>query len=317
MKNMIQFQKGVSLSEFFKHYGSEKQCRQALFEWRWPEGYICPECGSSRYCSLKTRKLYQCNHCHHQSSLISGTIFSATNLPLTTWFLAIHLITQSKTGIAALELKRQLGVSYNTAWSMKQKIMQVMKERDDSKALTGTIQLDDVYWGGERRGQKAHKRGRGSANKTPFVAAVAVNEEGHPTRMQLCVIKGFRSKEISRWAKCHIAPGSRVISDGLACFSAVKEAGCSHNAIVTGGGPGSVTRKEFIWVNTMIGNVKNALIGTYHAINHKHLPRYLAEFCYRFNRRFQLEDMLPRFCYVATRTPPMPLRLLTIAENYG
>jgi len=317
MKNAIQFQKGYSLSEFFRHYGSEEQCRKALFEWRWPEGYSCPECGSTRYCSLKTRKLYQCNHCHHQSSLISGTIFSGTNLPLTTWFLAIHLITQSKTGIAALELKRQLGVSYNTAWSMKQKIMQVMKERDDSKALTGTIQLDDVYWGGERRGRKAHKRGRGSANKSPFVAAVAVNEEGHPTRMHMCVIKGFRSKEISTWAKCHIVPGSTVISDGLACFSAVKEAGCSHISITTGGGPDSVTHQEFTWINTMIGNVKNALVGTYHAINHKHLPRYLGEFCYRFNRRFQLEDMLPRFCYVAARTPPMPLRLLTMAENYG
>ncbi len=136
---------------------------------------------------------------------------------------------------------------------------------------------------GERRGQKAHKRGLGSANKTPFVDAVAVNKEGYSMRMQLCVFNGFRSKEISSWAKCHIAPGSRVVSDGLACFSAVKEAGCSHHAIVTGGGPVSVARKEFIWVNMMIGNVKNALIGTYHAINHKHLPRYLTEFCYRLN----------------------------------
>ena len=87
-----------------------------------------------------------------------------------------------------ISLKRQLGVSYTTAWSMKQKIMQVMKERDDSKALTRTTQLVDVYWGGERRGRKAHKRGRGSANKSPFVAAVVINEEGHPTRMHMCVI---------------------------------------------------------------------------------------------------------------------------------
>jgi len=317
MKNKVQFQKGLSLSDFFQHYETNEKCSEALFKWRWPDGYICPECGSTSYCSLKTRKLYQCNHCHHQNSLTSGTIFASTNLPLTTWFLAIHLITQSKTGIAALELKRQLGVSYNTAWSMKQKIMQVMKERDDSKALTGVVQLDDVYWGGERRGQRGHKRGRGSANKTPFVTAVLINEEGHPIRMHMCVIKGFRLKEISRWAKRHLSPESAVVSDGLACFFAVKEAGFSYSAIVTGGGPDSVAHTEFLWVNTMIGNVKNALVGTYHAINHKHLPRYLAEFCYRFNRRFQLEDMLPGLCYVATRTPPMPLRLLSMAENYG
>ena len=123
--------------------------------------------------------------------------------------------------------------------------------------------------------------------------------------------------EIARWAKKHLAPGSLVYSDGLACFSAVTSAKCDHYTIVTGGGPQSVTREEFSWVNTMIGNVKKAIIGTYHSINLKHLPRYLAEFCYRFNRRFQLENMLPRLAYAAVRTPPMPGRLLKLAEAYG
>ncbi len=313
-KNKVQFQKGYSIPELFNDYGNETQCMQALFQWKWPEGFVCPQCGSNHFCTLKTRKVYQCNHCHHQTSLTSGSIFASTNLPLTQWFLAIHLITQSKTGLSALELKRQIGVSYNTAWSMKHKIMQVMKERDDSKQLSGIIQLDDVYWGGEKHGGL---RGRGSKNKTPFVAAISTNEEGHPIAMNMNVVKGFRLTEISRWARQHLQTGSVVYSDGLACFSAVKEAGCEHISIVTGGGPQSVTKEEFIWVNKMIGNVKNAMTGTYHAINPKHLPRYLAEFCYRFNRRFQLEDMLPRFMYVALRTPPMPGRLLSMAENYG
>jgi len=86
---------------------------------------------------------------------------------------------------------------------------------------------------------------------------------------------------------------------------------------VTGGGPASVTLESFTWVNTAIGNVKRSINGAYHAINAKHVPRYLAEFCYRFNRRFKLEDMLPRFGYIAARTPPMPMRLLTLAEDYG
>ena len=97
----------------------------------------------------------------------------------------------------------------------------------------------------------------------------------------------------------------------------VKEAGCQHTRIVTGGGPDCVSLQSFPWVNTMIGNVKRSINGTYHAIDHKHLPRYLAEFCYRFNRRFVLEDMLPRLCYVALQTPPMPIRLLKMAEVYG
>jgi hypothetical protein len=314
MKNKVQFQKGYSLIEFLNDYGSETQCREALFYWRWPQGYACPECASPSYCMLKTRAVYQCNRCHHQHSLISGTIFASTKLPLTTWFLAIHLLTQAKTGLSALALHRQLGVSYNTAWSIKHKLMQVMKERDDSKSLSGIIQLDDVYWGGEYRGGK---RGRGSPNKTPFVTAVSVDQQGHPIAMNMNVVAGFRSREIERWAKRHLSPGSQVISDGLACFTAVRQAHCQHTSIVTGGGPKCVTLENFTWVNTTIGNVKRSINGAYHAINPKHLPRYLAEFCYRYNRRFKLEDMLPRFSYIAVRTPPMPNRLLTLAEDYG
>jgi hypothetical protein len=260
------------------------------------------------------RAVYQCTHCHHQHSLISGTIFSATKLPLTTWFLAIHLLTQAKTGISALSLCRQLGVSYNTAWSIKQKLMQVMKEREDSQPLSGIIQLDDVYWGGEQRGGK---RGRGSPNKTPFMAAVSVNEKGHPIAMNMNVVNGFRSKEIAKWAKRHLGINGLVVSDGLACFDAVTDAGCQHIGIVTGGGSESVLLEAFTWVNTIISNVKRSINGAYHAINHKHLPRYLAELFYRFNRRFVLEDMLPRLCYVAARTPPMPMRLLKMAEFHG
>ena len=314
MKNQVQFQKGYSLLEFMMDYGTEEQCRKALFQWRWPQGYVCPVCGGKSYCTLKTRAVFQCNQCHHQHSLISGTIFSATKLPLTIWFLAIHLITQAKTGLSALSLHRQLGVSYNTAWSIKQKIMQVMKERDDSMELSGVIQVDDVYWGGERHGGK---RGRGSPNKTPFIAAVSVDTEGHPIGMNMNVLSGFRSREIERWAKHHLSSDSHVVSDGLGCFSAVIEAGCKHTSIVTGGGPECVSIETFTWVNTMIGNVKNSMTGAYHAINHKHLPRYLAEFCYRFNRRFELREMMPRFGYVAARTPPMPIKYLKLAEVHG
>ena len=100
---------------------------------------------------------YQCNHCHHQSSLIAGTLFAGTKLPLTIWFLAIYLITQEKNGISALELSRELGVSYNATWRLKQKIMQSMKERDDELPLSGFIQLDDAYWGGVKKENAAEE----------------------------------------------------------------------------------------------------------------------------------------------------------------
>ncbi|MEH8244380.1 IS1595 family transposase, partial [Aeromonas veronii] len=103
--------------------------------------------------------------------------------------------------------------------------LQAMKESDDKQPISGIIQLDDVYWGGERRGGK---RGRGAAGKTPFVAAVALNKEGHPIKMRMTVVDGFKTKSVADWAKRHIASGSAVISDGLACFKAVKEANCEH-----------------------------------------------------------------------------------------
>lgn len=312
-QNKVQFQKGLSLAEFMRQYGDEERCAAALFRWRWPQGFVCPQCGHTAHCVLHARKLYQCNRCHRQTSLTSGTIFEQTKLPLTTWFLAMYFLTQQKNGIAALELMRHLGVSYPTAWSLKHKLVQVMKERDEQRPLTGLVQLDDVYWGGERRGGKS---GRGSPNKIPFVAGVATNLDGHPIAMRMNKVKGFRKREIGAWTRKHIHPDAIVVSDGLACFNAVGECGREHYAIVTGGGAASVKLAEFAWVNTMIGNVKNAFTGTYHRIHRKHLPRYLAEFDYRFNRRFKLEAMLPRLGRAAVRTPPMPCRLLKLAEAH-
>jgi transposase-like protein len=139
-KNKVQFQKGLSIHEFMSQFGTEEQCRKRLFDMRWPTGYHCDQCGSDQYCELTARQLFQCNHCHYQGSLTSGTLFSASKLPLKVWFLAIYLMTQEKNGISALELSRQLGISYNASWRMKHKLMQAMKERDDETPLEGCIQ---------------------------------------------------------------------------------------------------------------------------------------------------------------------------------
>lgn len=306
-RNKVQFQKGYSLNEFIQQYGTEEQCCEALAQWRWPDGFQCPHCGHGEHCQLVYRQLRQCNRCRHQTSLTAGTIFASSKLPLTTWFLGIYLITQDKKGISAMKLRRHLGISYNAAWRMKHKLMQVMLERDHDKKLSGFIEMDDAYLGGERTGGKV---GRGAEGKTPFVAAVQTTEEGHPEKIKLSVVKGFRTTELEAWSRQHLTPGSTVISDGLACFNAVKTAGCEHDKIVCGGGRASVEEPEFYWVNTILGNLKSALRSSYHAVRPKYAQRYLSEFEYRFNRRFSLADMLPRLIYVSLRTPPMPERLL-------
>ena len=96
-RNPVQFQKGISLNAFLSLYGTEDQCFDALYQWRWPNGFVCPHCGHDRCCQLNSRKLQQCNRCHRQTSITAGTIFDSTKLPLTVWFQAIYLITQDVT----------------------------------------------------------------------------------------------------------------------------------------------------------------------------------------------------------------------------
>ncbi len=313
-KNQIQFQKGQSLRGFLKLYGTDAQCAQALFQARWPQGFQCAACGYAKYCRLHTRKGLQCIRCKRQTSLIAGTLFENTKLPLSTWYLAMYLLTQSKNGISAMDLKRQLGVSYNTAWSVKHKLMQAMRERDDSQPLRGWVEIDDAYLGGEATGGK---RGRGADRKQPFVAAAQVSEQGRPERLRLSPLRGFRRQELEAWARRHLQPGTVVHSDGLRCFRGVVAAGCEHQPRVTGGGKGSCATPGLTWVNTLLGNVKRSIDGTYHACDSRYAGRYLAEFAYRFNRRYQLADLVPRLAYVAARTPPLPLRLLTVAGTAG
>ena len=301
------------MPEFLKNYGAEAQCEQALETLRWPEGFQCPRCRHKAHYVLQgsTHKVFQCNTCRHQASLIAGTVFQSTKLPLTIWFLAIYLISQAKTGLSALALRRQLGVSYPTAWLIHHKLMQTMAEREERYVLDGDVQVDDAYLGGERSGGKV---GRGSENKVPFVAAVSLNENGRPLRVKLNPVSGFTLKAIAAWGKDHLAPNSTVFSDGLACFSAVTEAGCSHRpTVMAGRKPKDVP--EFQWINTLLGNLKTSLSGCYHAFDfRKYATRYLAAFCYRFNRRFDLRGLHSRLLVAAIGCAPRPLHSLRLAD---
>ena len=156
-RNVVQFQKGLSEPAFEQQYGTEEQCLAIVIASRWPHGFECPVCGGRQYCVVTTRNLYQCAKCRRQTSPIAGTIFASTHLPLRLWFRAIYHLTQTKQGISSIELGRRLGVTQTTAWKIKHKLKQVMLERDATKRLTGRVEIDDAYLGGERSGGK---RGR-------------------------------------------------------------------------------------------------------------------------------------------------------------
>ena len=308
-RNQVQFEKGVSETRFAEIYGTEEQCHAALVKWRWPNGFECPGCNGAAHCLVTrgARRLFQCNACRKQTSVKAGTIFASSKLPLSK---TIYLVTQSKKGISSIELGRRLGVTHTAAWMMKHKLAQVMLERNASKHLKGNVQMDDAYIGGARSG----RRGRGATGKTPVVAAVATTDNGKPDQIILRPVKAFSSFAIRKLASTALKPGANIVSDGLARFAAVTQAGCLHTSIKTGSGKQAARTPAFKWANTALGNIKAALVGTYRAVREKHVPRYLAEFEYRFNRRYNLETMIPRLTFVALRVAPMLYRLLKPAD---
>lgn len=165
--NPIQFQAGLSLFQFMQDFGTETQCKQALFAARWPDGFRCPTCNATTAFEFKRKqtRYWECRFCHHQTSLKVGTLLQSSPLALRLWFLAIYLSTQSKTNLAALELKRHRGVSWKTAWLLQHKLMEALFQREADKHLKGEVVVDDAYLGCERTGGKT---GRGSENKNAF-----------------------------------------------------------------------------------------------------------------------------------------------------
>jgi transposase-like protein len=312
--NKIQFQAGMSLSSFMDRYGDEKKCEHAVEAQRWPSGYACPHCGERGHYVVRHGrvKTFQCIACRSQVTLTSGTIFHGSKLPLAKWFQAMYFLTQSKNNVSALELKRLIGVCYRSAWRIKHKLLEVMAGAEADRVLEGTVEVDDAYLGGANKGGK---RGRGSENKVPFIAALQLDEFGRPKSAIFSLVKTFSREEVGKWARRHIAADSIVVSDGLECFSAVRKPGIGHMPITVGANRKSSDMPCFKWINTILGNLKTATSGTYHAFAfEKYGGLYLAEAQYRFNRRFDLSAILRALLGDAIRTGKRTEVSLRLAE---
>ena len=314
--NGIQFQQGLSLPRFMEAYGTDAQCAAALIQARWPSGFHCPACGAAHASEFTrgTLRYWQCRGCRHQTSLTSGTLMVHSRLPLTKWFLAIYLITQSKTSIAALALRRQVGLSWRAAWFLKHKLMEAMRQREADRPLHGDVRIDDAYLGGERTGSKA---GRGSENKVPFVAAVEMRE-GRPQRVRFDPVNSFSFASLRPWADKALAADAVVTSDGLLGFEVVARMGFEHKVVIAGKGKIGCEVDAFKWLNVILGNLKTSLTGTHHAFAFaKYAHRYLAEVQYRFNRRFDLASMVPRFITAIMQTAPCSRRQIQYVAEIG
>ncbi len=281
------------MPDFFEQCGTETQCQAALQAARWPRGFACPNCSGAAHTRFVRGGLpyWQCGACPHQSSLVSGAIFEASKLPLTRWFLAMQLLSQSKNKVSSLKLMCQLGICYRSAWRLRHKIMPAMRLREDLRKLSGRVEIDDAYLGGEHL---CGKTGRGLPNKVPIVAAVQTTKAGHPVFTCLR-LQPHTTEQVPVFATQHIAPSFTVVSDGLWCFGATTLVGAQHEREVTGTGEASIKPPQFKCVNTLLGKLKTAISGTYHAFNYaKYAHRYLAELPYRLNRRFDMRSIPSR-----------------------
>jgi transposase-like protein len=290
-------QKALSLMQFQKRFGTEKACQKQLFRLRSPEGFRCPRCEHREAYFHRTRHLYHCKACGYQASLTAGTVFHKTRTPLTKWFWLIWLMGRQKSGISMLSLQRMLEIkSYKTVWTMGRKIRQAMSDRDADYKLAGLLEMDDTYFGAPKPG----KRGRGAAGKAKVVAAVETPKD-KPRFAAMRMVPRVSGAEIQALVRERLVEEVVVKTDGWQGYSFLDDSPRRrHKWLVPGSGKEAV--KVLPWVHTLIANIKGNIRGVHHGVSQKHLPRYLAEFCYRFNRRFWEPQMFNRMLHACLIT---------------
>jgi transposase-like protein len=273
------------LPAFVSRFGSDAQCRAYLVRARWPAGFGCGRCGHGRAYSHKRRLIEECAACGKQHSFLAGTIFEQTKTGLSKWFLAIYLVTSSKGGISAMELKRQMGFgSYQTAWSWLHKIRKAMV-RPGRTPLSARVEADETYVGGPKPG----KAGRGAAGKTVVAGAV---ESGRGEtrgrrlgRLRLAVVEDTSARSLEAFVGHNVAKPATVITDGWSGYLGLDAAGYTHephNLSATSDDAAA----QLPAIHLVFSLAKRWLLGTHHgAVGEKHLAAYLDEFVFRFNRR--------------------------------
>jgi len=286
-------------------FGDESQCAAQLTAQRWPEGFCCPRCSGSTRGYIAARRVHECAACGYQCSVTAGTIFHKTRTPLVSWFWAIYRMSHDKKGISAVQLSKEIGVSYPTAWLMQHKIRKAMEDRDQGYRLRGLVEVDEGYVGGEEHGEA--RKGRGARSKAVVAVAVEHAAEGQPGRppvpgfAALAVLPNAGSKSLTGFLNAKIERGSHVRTDGWNGYWHVEQNGFGHTAIELAH-QDQPAHKLFPWVHITLSNLKRFLLGTHHQVKGKHLKRYVAEFNYRLNRRTMEPDLLQRLLRAAITT---------------
>ncbi len=282
------------------NFGTDDECRMVLEELRWPEGPKCIRCGSDKLSRMYKRDQFDCDACGYQFSVMAGTVFHDTHLPLRKWFAAAFIMCESRKGVSANQLKRMLGVSYKTAWYLSHRIRSAMVE-SQAPLLAGIVEADETYIGGRLKAQmderypwKVKPGFDWRANKMTVLGAV---ERGGNIRLRRA--KNNRKGEIKAFLTAVVADEAKAIyTDELNSYKKVAPDANTVHAFVN--------HKNDEWVrgdvhtNTVESAwslLKRSVIGSYHKLSKKHLDAYLAEFEFRFNNRdneYLFRDTLTR-----------------------
>lgn len=287
----------MGLLDFQKKFPTERACLQYLAEKRFPNGFLCPRCNSSRGGHVRTRGLWQCKWCRAQISVTAGTIFHRTRTPLQYWFWAIFLVAKDKRGHSALQLSKELNLPYERAWLILHKIRAAMAQQDMLYSLNGIVEMDEAYFGARNPGRCGRGTGRAKA-----LVAVEVTSDNKPMFAKIRTIRRLDTRAVKAFARPRIARGSNIRTDGLLVYRGLADIGFNHEEIPATGKP----KEELLqWVHIVISNAKAFITGTFHGLGKKHIQRYLDEFCYRFNRRHREEEIFDRLLIACLTAKPL------------
>jgi transposase-like protein len=276
----------VDLMTLVEQFGTDDKCREALTHLRWPKGVKCLRCGHDKVTPVNDRKVYDCNSCHYQFSVMVGTMFADTHLPLTKWFFVTYLMTESKKGISASQVYRMLGKkSYKTAWYLCHRIRAAMAAAEDRDKLGGTIEIDETFVGGKQRGHQ-HKVGNPECKKE---VVIGIRQRGPKGELRFFHASDVKSGTLAKYIRENVSSDVDVImTDEFQGYpKALHDAGviCEHKTIKHKDGIYAVGDVYTNTVESAFSLLKRGIIGTWHKISAKHLQAYLDEMCFRFDNR--------------------------------
>ncbi len=292
-----------TLLEFAQRFSTEAACERLLRRWKYGDhSFVCPRCASTKRWRLASRRLDECRDCGKQTSLTAGTVFHRSSAPLPKWFLAMFLVVSSKQGISAVELARQVGVSYPTAWTWLHKFRSALGLRT-AALLDGCVEVDETYEGGVEPGAQ----GRQTFTKALVGGVVEIppNDRGFG-RARLRVLKDASQTSLKELLNTTVAPGTAVMTDGWWGYTPAATQGLEHFSINVKKS-GKKAHQLLPGVHRVFALMHRVLLTTHQgAVSRKHLQAYLDEFTFRFNRRQSASRglLFQRLLSAAVRSKP-------------